>query len=66
MTKNFNIPFLLSIYQNNDQKRIARAKRARSIVSKKQHRGREPGVVFGMSFFGYDASRFSMVSGDVR
>ena len=27
--------------------------------SKRQHR--EPGVVFGMSFFGYDASPFSMV-----
>ena len=61
MTKNFNIQFLLSICQNNDQERIVQAKRERFIVPKKQHRECEPAVVFGMSFFGYDASRFSMV-----
>ena len=40
---------------------IRKGSLTRSIGPKKQHREREPHVVFGMSFFGYDASRFSMV-----
>ena len=45
VTKNFNIGFLLSVCQNNHQKRIARAKRGPSIVPNKQ-----PGVVLACPF----------------